>query len=439
MSSAQDFIHRYYDHLMESQYWPRERIVAEQREYLEQLIRHARKHVPFYATRLDMLFTPRGEIDWDRWSDLPILTREDVVEKNEALLSTNLPKNHGPTKASTTSGSTGTPLRVVTSYLANMLLQAATHRAHAWFRLDPSRDMMAWFGDEAGVASLPDGARGRPWAPPWDERSTGRQVQLNRNNTPDQVLDFIERGGFGYVVARPDAAASLAQEALRQRRTIQLDAILAYSTEARPDEREECMRAFGAPILVPYSAKEGQFMAHQCPSGTHLHINDELVLVEIVDEDGKPCAQGATGRVVVTPIYNFAQPLIRYEQGDLAVAGAACACGRTLGVIERITGRTVHMFKMPDGRRISMGLSTQSLLDDFGARYWQMAQIEPLLIEVRYVPSRAAPGDEAPVIEAIRARTHPDMQVKFSRREDLHRPDGRKFIADLYEVPEHMQ
>ena len=439
MSSAQDFVHRYYDHLMESQYWPRERIVAEQREFLEQLIRHARRHVPFYASRLDMLFTPRGEIDWDRWSELPILTRKDVVENNEALLSTDLPANHGPTRESYTSGSTGEPLRVVSSHLSNRVLQAATHRSRAWFRLDPRRDMMAWIGDDAAVASLPNGSAGRAWGPGWDANATGIMVTLNRNNTPDQVLEFIARKGFGYLIARPDAAASLATEALRGDWNIKLEGILTYSTEARPDERKDCLNAFGAPLIVPYSAKEGQFMAHQCPSGTHLHINDELVLVEIVDEDGAPCAPGELGRVVVTPIYNFAQPLLRYEQGDLAVAGEPCSCGRALGVIDRIGGRTVHMFRMPDGRRISMGLSTQSLLDAFGARYWQMAQVEPLLIEVRYVPSREVPGDEAPVIHAIRARTHPDMQVRFSRRADLHRPDGRKFIADLYEVPEQMQ
>lgn len=439
MSSAQDFIHRYYDHLMESQYWPRERIVDEQRQYLEQLIRHARKHVPFYATRLDMLFTPRGEIDWDRWSELPIVTRKDLVESNDALLTTALPPGHGGTMDAYTSGSTGTRVRVVTSQFENLFLQAAIFRSRSWFRLDTSRDMMLWIGDDDGATSLPEGATGRPWGPPWDDRATGRLVRLNRNNTPDQVVDFIERKGFGYVMARPDAATSLAQDALLRGKNIKLEGILTYSTGARPDEREECLRAFGAPLIVPYSAKEGHLMAHQCPSGTHYHINDETTLVEIVDELGKPCAPGETGRVIVTPIYNFAQPLIRYEQGDLATAGGVCSCGRTLRVIETVGGRTVHMFRMPDGRRISMGLAPRAMLEAFGARYWQMAQVEPLMIEVRYVPSRDTPGDEAPIVEAVRARTHPEMQVRFSRREDLHRPDGHKYIADLYEVPEHLQ
>ena len=43
--------------------------------------------------------------------------------------------------------------------------------------------------------------------------------------------------------------------------------------------------------------------AHPCELGT-LHVNDENLLLEIVDNDGMPCAQGVQGRVVITPFYS---------------------------------------------------------------------------------------------------------------------------------------
>jgi len=46
------------------------------------------------------------------------------------------------------------------------------------------------------------------------------------------------------------------------------------------------------------------------------HVSADLVLVELVDDDGTPVPPGEEGRVVVTPFYGYATPLIRYDLGD---------------------------------------------------------------------------------------------------------------------------
>lgn len=425
----------FHESLMESQYWPRERMVGEQHKYLEQLVKHAREHVPFYAERLDVLMRPGGGIDWDRWHDIPIVTRKEALEQNDALISQALPSHQGPVQTSYTSGSTGTALRVVQSQRSNMMLSASLYRAQRWFNLDWSRDMLVWFGENPDEGQLPDGEINPPWGPPWEPRATGKRFRLNRFTNTVDVLRFMAERDIGYFSARPATADAAALEALRLGFKVDLDAVLTFSTGVRPDEREDFREAFGARTLVPYSAKEGQFMAHQCPSGEHYHSNDETVLVEVVDAEGRPCPPGVEGRVVVTPIYNYAQPLIRYEQGDLAVMGERCSCGRTLGVIERIAGRTAHVFRFPDGRHAAMSISID-VQRAFGARYWQIAQVEPMAIEVRYVPIGDGHGDEAAVVANIRRKTHPDVEVRFSRRADLNRTDGRKFIEYVYEVDE---
>ena len=58
------------------------------------------------------------------------------------------------------------------------------------------------------------------------------------------------------------------------------------------------------------------------PDGTNLHVADELVLLEVMDDQtGKPCEAGETGSVVITSFFNQAMPLIRYKLGDLATVG----------------------------------------------------------------------------------------------------------------------
>jgi hypothetical protein len=71
------------------------------------------------------------------------------------------------------------------------------------------------------------------------------------------------------------------------------------------------------------------------------HVAAENALVEIVDEQGRDVAPGGRGRVIVTGLNNYAMPFIRYQLGDIALAGTApCGCGRALPVITRVEGRT---------------------------------------------------------------------------------------------------
>ena len=58
--------------------------------------------------------------------------------------------------------------------------------------------------------------------------------------------------------------------------------------------------------------------------------------------------------LVVTPFFNFAMPLIRYDTGDIAVAAAACPCGRCLPKLSRIVGRAEIATRLAAAESISM-------------------------------------------------------------------------------------
>eukprot|EP01035_Chromulina_nebulosa_P058735 gene58735-80439_t len=126
---------------MESQYWPRDRIVAYQRQRLARLVRHARDYVPFYRDRLAGLFDSRGEVDWTNWNTVPILTRADVLAQGKAMRSVALPAGHGAVTEATTSGSTGMALTIYSTSLANQSGLAALQRARSWHGVDFSRDL----------------------------------------------------------------------------------------------------------------------------------------------------------------------------------------------------------------------------------------------------------------------------------------------------------
>jgi len=144
-----------------------------------------------------------------------------------------------------------------------------------------------------------------------------------------------------------------------------------------PEVRQHAQRAFGLPVEDAYSARETGYLALQCPRHEHLHVQEEGVLLELLDEAGAPVPPGSAGRVVVTVLHNFASPLVRYDTGDWAVAGpAACDCGRTLATLARVLGRGRNRLRLRDGRLHWPAFDPWRLPDVHGLLDWQVRQRE---------------------------------------------------------------
>jgi len=424
---------QFYDMLLESQFWPRQQLVDYQRSQLEQLLRHARANVPFYETRLDPVFARDGSVDWDKWEQIPIVKRSDLVEHRGAMQARVLPPGHGPVGRSSSSGSTGTPVTVSITRLAKLASDVTRWRAHRWHGLDWSAVVCARFGDNPERSSWPDGTAMGPWGPPWiDEARRGQSFEINRLAPSAELLEFLKRKGPRYYSSAPKPAHALALESERLHLPLKLDAILTHGEGVSDADRQQVRRVFGAEIIEHYSSKEGMQMAHPCPDG-RLHVNAEAVLVEIVDGSGRHCPAGAVGRVVITPFFQTAQPLIRYEQGDLAIAGGSCTCGRSLPTISSIVGRLTHMFIHPNGRRVAEKLPDR-YREGLGALAWQIAQVGPTNFEIRYVPEDLEfVGNEAAAAQAIRDVYFVDASVSFRRVSEIPLRPGGKYVEYVNE------
>ena len=135
-------------------------------------------------------------------------------------------------------------------------------------------------------------------------------------------------------------------------------------------------------MVDTYSTAETGYIALQCPESGLFHIQSETVKVEILDPDGQPCQPGQTGRVVVTPLHNFAMPLLRYEIGDEAEVGPPCTCGRGLPTLTRVIGRSTDYLVHPDGRRTRSSQLTGELTNFPNVVQYQIIQRSLERIEV---------------------------------------------------------
>lgn len=417
---------QFYEMLLDSQYWPEADLQTYQRSQLRQLLLHAKAHVPFYKHRLDAVIRPDGDIDWDRWGEIPIVKRADLSERGEKMLATTMPAGHGGTTYSVTSGTTGAPIRITSSQFAQVALRANRFRSYRWHQVDWSKLSCQVFGETPDDAPWPHGTVLGPWGPPWDPASAnGAIVKINRLTPYEKIVEFLERKRPAYLATGPKTAVAIALEAERLKAHVAIDALLVQGAMVGALEHDTMQRVFGAKIAELYSSKEAGAVAHGCPGHDGLHVNAESVLVEIVDGEGRPCRVGQPGRIIITPFYNSAQPLIRYEQGDIGEWLAPCPCGRHLPRIGGLIGRTTGFFFHPDGRARAGFLPP----DDraiLAAREWQIAQTGPHQFEVRYVPLDAdVLGDEAAMTNRLRAVYFDDADVTFKRVDELPSRAGK--------------
>lgn len=425
----------FYEMLMESQFWSPQQLQDYQRGQLEQLLRHARKNVPFYERRLDPVFTASGDIDWDRWDEIPIVRRSDVVEHKAEMRSPRLPAGHGPVQAISSSGSTGHPVETLVTRISKIGSDATAWRSGDWHGLDYSRTMALRDGTDPRIVP-PVPLEMGPWGPPWDPAARrGRGVLMTKPWTATDQLDCLVKHEVAYFApGGVKSATILAVEAEERDISHHISRIMVNGEEVGEDDRETCRRVFGAEIIDLYSSKEGGHIAHRCPTDSGYHVNAERVLVELLDDAGIPVPAGRPGRVIITPFHSTAQPLIRYDQGDLATFGETCSCGRTLPLIRSIDGRTAGMFRHPDGRKKSRGFP-MSYLNVLSARMWQLAQVGPTEFEIRYVPiSASSVGDEAAVAHAFRYHMFDDANVSFRRLDAIPLTAAGKYLEYVFEA-----
>jgi phenylacetate-CoA ligase len=193
-----------------------------------------------------------------------------------------------------------------------------------------------------------------------------------------------------------------------------------------PETRELAEECFGGKVIDILSSSEAGVIAIQCPVSHQYHIQSEVVLAEIINSEGRPCQPGEVGELIVTPLYNYAIPLIRYRSGDFVMAGQPCSCGRTLPTIARIVGRREHMFVFPDRRRMLPPVDRVRISQLLGHDRWQVAQTKPDAVVLRFVGRDLSPKLGAEVSAVIREGIGDDFQLRLQQEGDLPLTSGGK-------------
>lgn len=424
--------------LEESQWWPAADMRRQQFRQLTPLLDHAATTVPFYRDRLRQAGHVSGKpVDEALWADIPILTRRELQADGAALLSVTPPPDHGPLVEFRTSGSTGMPVVGKATTYSNIWVKAIVLREQFWHGRDLNLTYAVIKKLKQGVAPPPDGDRRPRWASrtaiPFE---TGPLLRLNIAAPVSVQAAWLDRHDPDYLLTYPSSLASLAQVTIaagpRPRR---LREIATMAEVLSPETRALVREAWNVPVRDTYSARELGYMALQCPAHEHLHVQSEAVLLEVLDDSGRPCPPGGIGRVVVTPLHNFAMPLIRYQIGDLAEVGPPCDCGRGLPVLTRIMGRVRNMLIGRSGDRYWPSFGVTRFRNLAPVRRHQFVQTAHGRMTARMVVDRPLTAEEESNLRAhIQSRLPEPFEIAFAYLDDIPLSDGGKlenFISEI--------
>jgi phenylacetate-CoA ligase len=318
---------------------------------LLKLLDHAARYVPFYQKRFaESGFDINTVKDFDDLKRLPILTKQDIQENREELISTLYPRS--ALMENRTGGSTGSPLVFYHHKDRWDSRQAATLRHNRWAGYHVGCKTAVLWGHQHDI-SLYRSAKAR-----LRNLFIDRQLICDSGSFSEETLGRFVRDFRRFrpeiIVAYANSLALVVDYCIANKTELPPPHSIITSAEVLTSEnRAKIEGYFGVRIFDRYGSRETSVIASECEAHDGLHINAENLHLEFV-ENGKEVEAGAVGEIIVTDLGNLAFPFIRYQIGDMgSPAKSVCLCGRTLPRMQMIAGRTTDFLYAPDGRRVS--------------------------------------------------------------------------------------
>jgi len=379
-----------------------------QMRLLRQQLIDAYRYVPFYRHRMtEAGLTPLDIRTHEDLRLLPVLTKRDIQDHQDLLVSSNVPPNKR--EQNQTGGSTGSPLQFFVDVERFDSRMASTVRHNSWAGLRIGDWYAHPWGSRFDVGDTPDPN------PAWRQKFLYRNLSLHTAAVSEEAMmrfvEVLRRYRPKYMVAYAQSAVLFAEFCNANNiHDITFESMIVSAEMLLPGKRGILEETFRGKVFDRYGFREVSVIASECEYHSGLHVNADALIVEV---EPAPNLPSGMGRVLVTDLLNRSMPLIRYEIGDLASLDTdmRCPCGRSLPLIGKIQGRTSDFLRLPSGRMIA-GPSLALLAADMrDVRQVQFIQRDPAHVTLKVV---AGTGYSQRTEEELRRRMQPYLEKESS-------------------------
>ena len=352
----QDFIRRTsiirtLELLRESQYWDRDKLETYRIKKLKELIEFSSRNVPYYNKLFKKIKLKSSDIrsihDIEK---IPILTKDIARQENSNLVAKYF--NMVNVKKGKTGGTTGTPLFLLKDTMNRSVTWASYYRWYEWMGVEyGDRTATLW-----GTGSvLSQSMKTKVVKSITNYLHNHLEIDAFQMSGTDMPYIYEHLVKFRPVILKGYLSALLKLADFVE--TNKLDGlkpqlISTTSESLLPNHRSYLKKVFNAEVFDQYGCGELSAISYECSQHSGLHINEEHIILEVLDNNGNPVI-GKTGRVVGTDLDNYVMPFIRYENGDGAtISDRKCTCGINQTLMTSIEGRTADTLILRSGSNV---------------------------------------------------------------------------------------
>jgi phenylacetate-CoA ligase len=365
-------------------------------------------------------FTTEKKIE--SWEDIPILTKHDLQCPLQKRLTPTFTKSE--VFINKTSGSSGHPFVFAKDKFAHALDWANIADLYKQYNISIGKSLEARF---YGIS--------KDFKDYHKEKIKDKMAKRYRfdifnlsNQNLSNFVEIFQKKPFEYINGYTSSIVAFAKYLKSENIILKdicpsLKICITTSEMLFESDKNILIKSFGIPIANEYGASEFGVMAFENQNLEWL-LNNALLYIEVVNDDGQALGEGEEGHLAVTALYNKAHPFIRYKIGDIGVLNQTLDNSRQ--ALEKLTGRTNVFAILPSGKKVpalSFYYVTKSVIEkNCEVKEFKVIQETRKNFLIKYVAENEFNKDHKILIQkAVDKYLEPGLNLEFTRLNHLER------------------
>lgn len=412
--------------------WSSQQLEQHQWFELRKLLIHAFENTTFYPE----IWAKVGVFSIDDiqsmsdFEKLPLVRKDDIANHYQALVA----KNYSNNIKKATGGSTGQPFRFELNVDSNTRREAIMWRGYGWLGAGLGQKTLYLWGADIGQATKFKALKTDLYHAFYNRKMLN-SFAMNASNMHiyvDEINNYRPSALVSYVNPLYELARYIIAEKLS---VLSPKTILTGAEPLHEFQREVIEKAFNCEVYDTFGCREFMLMSAECQEHKNLHINSDHLVVETVDDSGHSI-KGESGDLVVTDLYNYGMPLIRYVNGDRAtLIDQPCDCGNPLPIMSSIDGRKLDIIKTVTGKSIPGELFPHLFKEFIGIDKFQVKQSDISSLQILLITNKHfTEHNKVEIAAEINKYAESELDLLFSLVDDIPLTASGKHRVTICEI-----
>ena len=255
-------------------------------------------------------------------------------------------------KKGKTGGTTGVPVLVYKDTANRSFTWASYYRWYDWMGIHYSDKILTFWGANTVLSESLINKLYSNLHQSFQNEIFINSFKMNESDM-EQIANIIFKNKPVCIKGYLSAIIKFAEFVDRKKYSFTFIRAISTTTETLlPHNRKYIESIFNAPVFDQYGCGEVSSISFECAQHNGLHINQEHVICEVLDNNDQLIIN-STGRVVATDLDNYVMPFIRFETGDMAtLSNEKCSCGIKHPLMKSIEGRSIDTIVLKDGNHV---------------------------------------------------------------------------------------